>query len=592
MKTRLIMAFAFLLLLGSCSEGKEELPNPNQGEQQKPNQNEQQNPAISVEDELKQTVETGGKLVLSGDVALDTPVEISKAVTIDLNGKNIKNNASNVFVVQKGGELTINDASNTGVVLGGDGNASSGSAIWAKGGKVTINGGVYRAGNGGGRAASGDNGNGFICAGADDGTNPGGSITINGGIFEYTGSESEGDAPLLSIADNDEGNPSIVVKGGQFKNFNPGNNTAEGEGTNFVPEEYESVLMEGTTDVYEVVVKGFVELTDGTYEIRTPRGLYTFASLIEAGDTFAGKTIKLTTDIDLNNEPWTPIGASIATEDASTVIFSGTLDGQGYGIKNLKIESDEKYVGLFSSATCATFLNLSIVGGDVVGLGNTYDVGALVGLGRGITVINCHNQDCPVTLQEQMSGQAGGLVGYLSRAEINDEKTYSYMIACSNTAKITSPFCPGGITGGGYAVGSTLVACYNMGDVITTKEKEQPACGGGIVASFASRSDADRNSSNFMYACYSRGKVSEGITNGGLIGAIEYGTQNIHYSYSTSYLPLCGKTWGELNRTVGKLSYSDAVDKLNKGIELYNQTATIPCNYRFVDGATPQLVLQ
>ena len=47
---------------------------------------------------------------------------------------------------------------------------------------------------------------------------------------------------LLNCKDADykAGTAKITVKGGKYKNFNPANNTSEGNGTNFVAEGYTS----------------------------------------------------------------------------------------------------------------------------------------------------------------------------------------------------------------------------------------------------------------------------------------------------------------------------------------------------------------
>ena len=79
-----------------------------------------------------------------------------------------------------------------------------------------------------------------------------------------------------------------------------------------------------------------------------------------APETFKGKTIKLTTDIDLAGEEWTPIGNSSNT-------FQGTFDGQGYSIKNLVITSGNDYVGLFGFTTNGVIKNLVVENAQVKG---------------------------------------------------------------------------------------------------------------------------------------------------------------------------------------------------------------------------------
>ena len=84
-------------------------------------------------------------------------------------------------------------------------------------------------------------------------------------------------------------------------------------------------------------------------EISNKAELFWLAQVVNSSKcTFAGQTVKLTADIDLNNEEWTPIGS--AYEDHG---FMGNFDGNGKTIKNLKItnislDSDGyAYAGLF-----------------------------------------------------------------------------------------------------------------------------------------------------------------------------------------------------------------------------------------------------
>ena len=71
-------------------------------------------------------------------------------------------------------------------------------------------------------------------------------------------------------------------------------------------------------------------------------------------DSFAGKTIKLASDLNLNNLPWTPIGSWDYT-------FDGTFDGQGHTIYNLNINEPEgEGVGLFGVTYKATITGITL----------------------------------------------------------------------------------------------------------------------------------------------------------------------------------------------------------------------------------------
>ena len=126
--------------------------------------------------------------------------------------------------------------------------------------------------------------------------------------------------------------------------------------------------------------------SEGNYVVTADAGLAWVAANVAANDGFAGKTIKLDADIDLdlgnddNGEPISnnPIGRDPETGEVTA--FKGTFDGQGHTIANLyqsgwafNYEWD-KYgsIGLFSKLEGATVKNVvldgfeaQIEGGDI-----------------------------------------------------------------------------------------------------------------------------------------------------------------------------------------------------------------------------------
>ena len=63
----------------------------------------------------------------------------------------------------------------------------------------------------------------------------------------------------------------------------------------------------------------------------------------ENGFSYSGKWFRLTNNIDLNNEPWTPIGVDTGHP------FSGSLDGGGKSISGLNVNTSTQYAGLFGA---------------------------------------------------------------------------------------------------------------------------------------------------------------------------------------------------------------------------------------------------
>lgn len=102
------------------------------------------------------------------------------------------------------------------------------------------------------------------------------------------------------------------------------------------------------------------ETNNGATMIFTLDELIAFANDVNAGNSYAGKTVILGASIDLANMEWTPIGNN-------TNKFQGTFDGNGYTISNLKITSGKSYVGLFGFTTDGEIKNLTVYNAKVTG---------------------------------------------------------------------------------------------------------------------------------------------------------------------------------------------------------------------------------
>jgi len=184
-------------------------------------------------------------IYLEADIDLPTALEITKEVTIDLNGYNLTvtedTAGDGVFHVLEGGDLTIEGEG----TIDGVGKNNYNIAIFAEAGRVTINGGLYTNVNTVQNPEDKDNQHyDLIYA---KGT---AEIIINGGRFE-------GKTPAWLLNQNDKAREtsSITVYGGTFVGFNPANNAAEGQGTNFVAEGYKVVEIDGEYTVLEEIVE-------------------------------------------------------------------------------------------------------------------------------------------------------------------------------------------------------------------------------------------------------------------------------------------------------------------------------------------------
>ena len=305
------------------------------------------------------------------------------------------------------------------------------------------------------------------------------------------------------------------------------------------------------------------------YQISTADQLKLFRDIVNGagGQTpNRGAWAVLTADIDLNNEPWTPIGKY--TDDGfDNTPYTGTFDGQGHTIKGLYVNLSDVAVGLFGCLEDAVVRNLT-VDGYVQG---SNIVGGIAGKTRAYgtapsTVENCRN-NCRVVCEYGIGSflYVGGIVGSAQNTTIAD---------CVNTgvveAKGSNNFSSvaAGIVGSLYK-NMTVKNCYNTGEINVTGDKLRAGTAGGIAGS-------DFSDGSTISDCYNLGAVTVSYTGsrsdyaaevGGIMGYISTSATTVSNCYSvgalksttgtgTSYIGgVVGKT---SNRVVANCYYLDS----------------------------------
>ena len=248
-----------------------------------------------------------------------------------------------------------------------------------------------------------------------------------------------------------------------------------------------------TGGVFNSTVSGSGTITGGTfntpitgsgtesdpYQISTAAQLKRFRDIVNGtgGQTQnRGAYAVLTANIDLNNEPWTPIGNYT---EGNQIYYEGTFDGGGHTISGLNVTGEFVYAGLFGTVKDGTIKSLTVAG-----------------------KVSPSNSQCIV----------GGIVGYASNAVIKNCSNH-----CSVTGRTTSII--GGIAG--FNSSGAIIDCYNVGTISGINYAEAI---GGIVGS----------NSGTISNCYNVGTVSNDTSVGEIAGHNNGTVENCYYLAGTN----------------------------------------------------------
>ena len=253
-------------------------------------------------------------------------------------------------------------------------------------------------------------------------------------------------------------------------------------------------------------------LVGDIYEVNNANEL---AWIAAQTNDFAGKTIKLMDNINLDDKPFDGI-ASLA----------GTFEGNKKTIHNININKPSvDNIGLIGSLeTGAIIQNLTISGGNITGLKNT---GGIVGINNGDNTMISNVANYNVTITTTESG-TGGIIG---RSANNMS-----IINAVNSGDVTGHFATGGIIGGssqGFTINITKVR--NSGAISGTGKNI-----GGIVGNTGKTTIKDAGNT---------GSISGNDSIGGLVGRVSDKPTTIDDSYN--YVKVSGN--GEVGGLVGTL---------------------------------------
>lgn len=306
-----------------------------------------------------------------------------------------------------------------------------------------------------------------------------------------------------------------TITGGVF------NNTVSGSGT----------ITSGT---FNTPMTGSGTETD-PYQISTADQLKLFRDIVNGSNGQTqnrGAYAVLTADIDLNNEPWTPIGLD---RDSA---YTGTFDGQGHTVKNLSVTVNVQpgRAGLFGCVKDGTIRKLTVAG-SVSCTANQGWCGGIAGYAMDETIENCASL-CTVSCTG-IDARVGGIVGlvdYNSRTLIIRD--------CYNIGKITGRSDNGsGDAGGicGFYMNGKISNCYNVGEIT----------GSGYVSKIAVSAYNDSRPTNCYYLSDTdtdlngTAKTAAEFANGDVLEELKAGQRDNNadpWADECKYLAAAGKT--------------------------------------------------
>ncbi len=148
------------------------------------------------------------------------------------------------------------------------------------------------------------------------------------------------------------------------------------------------------------------------YTIKVPSELAWLAQEVNKGRDFKGATFNVVANLDLNNEPWTPIGHG--------EYFRGTFNGNNHTIANLfyhNTDTNDWLVGLFGLVDNATIKDINFVDANVYAAGGW--AAALVGAVSGNTTIENINVSGLVQIEGKMDYDQAGYIGVIVGGDLD-----------------------------------------------------------------------------------------------------------------------------------------------------------------------------
>ena len=259
---------------------------------------------------------------------------------------------------------------------------------------------------------------------------------------------------------------------------------------------------------------------DSPYLVETAEDLAFLAKSVNEGNTYEGKYIVQTADIDLGGKEWTPIGHQKINSAETDAPFSGVYSGLGHKVTGLSITTAiDNHMGLFgyvmSGEAEAGIANLTVEGAITLsGITQTnIGIGGLAGaFGKDTTafkaqlvVINCTSNVTVTLTGTTGEPRVGGLAGYAFYAKLeNCVSNNDVKVETNNQSRA------GGLVG--QTNRSHFLGCVNNGNVTVdmgTAAKAGRAAGiASVVTRGGSKGDEATATYTVFESCINNGAIS------------------------------------------------------------------------------------
>ena len=244
------------------------------------------------------------------------------------------------------------------------------------------------------------------------------------------------------------------------------------------------------------------------YLIQSAQNLAWIADMVNSGiTTYSGVWFRLTTDLDMNDIAWEPIGHNYS--------FCGKFDGDNHSIDNIKITNNYENCGLWGKTGDGLVVKNLHVQINITQTNNNI-AGAVIGNALGDNIII---QNCRCTGIVRAKQIAGGIVGKI------DCGSNAIIRYCCNLSEVKTNSGNNKNIGTGGIVGKTsggvisLINCINNGTIMATYSGQ------------ASHGPADTTNSGGIIGVLYAGMVN-------LVGCVNTGnvaSSCSFHSYQTNY---------------------------------------------------------